>query len=74
MKSNNLTSKESLYLTYTYLSISSFLVMTVSELTKNIKNVEKTVEFHPVVATVITINMIMLASFYFYKKNSAQRG
>jgi hypothetical protein len=74
MKSNNLSSKESLNLLYTYVSISSFLVMTVSEVTKNLKNVEKTIEFHPVVATLITINMILMASIYLYKKNSAQRG
>ena len=74
MKSNNLTSKESLNLIYTYVTMSSFLVMTVSELTKNIKNVEKTIEFHPVVSMVITLNMIMMASSYYYKKNRAQRG
>lgn len=74
MKRTNLTTKESVFLLYAYVSISSFLVMAVSEMTKNIKNVEKTIEFNPIVSVIIVLNVITFASLYFYRKNIAQRG
>ncbi|PWA11565.1 hypothetical protein [Flavobacterium laiguense] len=74
MKTNNLSTKVCAYLVYTYVSISAFLVMTVSQITKNIENVEKTLDFNPIVSLAITLNMVTFASFYFYKKNIAQRG
>jgi hypothetical protein len=74
MKNNTLTAKESVYLIYSYVSISSFLVMLVSTITKNIENVEKTIEFNPIVSFAIVLNMITLATLHYYKKNIAQRG
>jgi fumarate reductase subunit C len=74
MKTNNLTTKESVYLLYTYVSISIFLVMIVSMVTKNIDNCEKTIDFHPIVSLVVVLNMVTLATFNYYKKNTIQRG
>jgi fumarate reductase subunit C len=74
MKTNNLTTKESVYLLYTYVSISIFLVMIVSMVTKNIDNCEKTIDFHPIVSLVVVLNMVTLATFNYYKKNIIQRG
>jgi len=74
MKTKNLSTKESVFLLYAYVSISAFLVMTVSEITKNIENVEKTIEFNPFVSLAIVLNMVTFASFYYYKKNIIQRG
>jgi hypothetical protein len=68
MKENNLSTKESLNLLYYYVSISAFLVMTVSEATKNIKNVEKTIELHPIVSIVILLNIAVLVTLHYYKK------
>ena len=74
MKTNNLTTKQSVFLLYAYVSISSFLVMAVSEITKNIKNVEKTIEFNPIVSLAIILNIVTFATLYYYKKYIAQRG
>ena len=74
MKTNNLTTKQSVFLLYAYVSISSFLVMAVSEITKNIKNVEKTIEFNPIVSLAIVLNIVTFATLYYYKKHIAQRG
>ena len=69
MKTTKLSTKESVFLLYSYVSISVFLVMTVSEVTKNIENVEKTIEFNPFVSLAVLLNMVTFASFYYYKKN-----
>jgi fumarate reductase subunit C len=74
MKTKNLKPKESVFLLYAYISISAFLVMTVSEITKNLENVEKTIDFSPIVSLAIVLNMVTLATSYYYKKNIAQRG
>jgi len=74
MKTNNLTTKESVYLLYTYVSISIFLVLIVSVVTKNIDNCEKTIDFHPIVSLIVVLNMVTLATFNYYKKNTIQRG
>lgn len=74
MKTNNLTTKESVYLLYTYVSISIFLVLIVSMVTKNIDNCEKTIDFHPIVSLIVVLNMVTLGTFNYYKKNTIQRG
>ena len=74
MKTTKLSTKESVFLLYSYVSISVFLVMTVSEVTKNIENVEKTIEFNPFVSLAVLLNMVTFESFYNYKKNIVQRG
>jgi fumarate reductase subunit C len=74
MKTNNLTTKESVYLLYTYVSISIFLVLILSMVTKNIDNCEKTIDFHPIVSLIVVLNMVTLATFNYYKKNTIQRG
>jgi fumarate reductase subunit C len=74
MKSNNLNSKESINLTYTYVSISVFLIMVVSMVTKNLDNCEKTIEFHPIVSVIVVLNMITLITLNFLKKNIFQKG
>lgn len=73
MKNDNLTTKESVYLLYAYLSIAAFLVMIISEITKNIENVEKVFEPNPIVTFVIVLNLLTFLSFYYYRKNIAQR-
>jgi hypothetical protein len=74
MKNNTLTAKESVYLIYSYVSISAFLVMLVSTITKNLENVEKTIEFNPIVSLAIVLNMVTLTTLHYYRKNIAQRG
>jgi hypothetical protein len=74
MRNNYLSKKESLSHIYNYVSISAFLVMVVSTVTKNMENCEKTIEFHPVVSLIIVLNMITMLSFNYYKKNIIQRG
>jgi fumarate reductase subunit C len=73
MKTNNLSTKESVFLLYSYVSISAFLVLAVSEITKNIESSEKTLDFNPIVSLVIVLNMVTFASFYFYKKTITQK-
>jgi hypothetical protein len=74
MKTNNLTTKESIYLLYTYVSISLFLVLIVSMVTKNIDNCEKIIDFHPIASLVVVLNMVSLITFNYSKKNTIQRG
>jgi hypothetical protein len=65
MKTNQLTTKESVYLTYAYVSISAFVLMVVNSI---IGNLEKAIEFNPIVSLAIILNMVTLISFHYYKK------
>lgn len=69
MKTTNLSTKACAYLIYTYVSIAAFLVMSVSKITENVENTEKTLDFNPILSTIIVLNMVTLASFYYYKKS-----
>ncbi|TRX37815.1 hypothetical protein FNW52_02650 [Flavobacterium sp. ZT3R18] len=69
MKTTNLSTKVCAYLIYTYVSIAAFLVMSVSKITENVESIEKTLNFNPILSTIIVLNMITLASFYYYKKS-----
>jgi hypothetical protein len=73
MKTNNLTTKVSAYLIYTYISISAFLLMAVSKITENIDSTEKALDFNPILSIVIILNMVTVASFFYYKKNIANK-
>jgi fumarate reductase subunit C len=73
MKTKNLTTKASAYLIYTYVSISAFLVMAVNKITENIDSTEKPLDFNPILSVVIVLNMVTLASMYYYKKNIANK-
>jgi fumarate reductase subunit C len=73
MKTKNLTTKVSAYLIYSYVSISAFLLMAVSKITENIESTEKALDFNPILSVVIVLNMVTLASMYYYKKNIANK-
>jgi fumarate reductase subunit C len=73
MKTTNLSTKVGAYLIYTYVSIAAFLVMAVSKITANAESSEKTLDFNPILSLVIILNMVTLVSFYFYKKNTANK-
>jgi hypothetical protein len=73
MKTTNLSTKVCAYLIYTYVSIAAFLVMSVSKITANVESTEKTLNFNPILSVVIVLNMVTLASFYYYKKNIANK-
>lgn len=70
MKTEQISTKESLYLIYAYVSIASFVLMTVSKITENL---EKALYFNPIVSIIIVLNMIAFISLYYYKKKHNQQ-
>lgn len=70
MKTDQLTTKESLFLLYAYVSISTFVLMAVSKITDNL---EKALDFNPIVSLVIVLNMATLISLYYYRKSHAHK-
>lgn len=71
MENNQITIRESLYLIYSYVSISAFLLMAISKVTKSL---EKALYFNPIVAILIVLNMGVFISFYYYKKTHSTHG
>jgi hypothetical protein len=70
MKTDTLTTKECLYLVYTYVSISAFLMMVINKIAGNF---EKNLDFNPIVSIAIVLNLVILVSIFFYKKNIAHK-
>jgi hypothetical protein len=70
MKTDTLTAKECVYLVYTYVSISAFLMMVINKIAGNF---EKNLDFNPIVSIAIVLNLVTLISIYFYKKNTAHK-
>jgi len=70
MKTDKLTTKESVYLMYAYVSISTFVLMLISKITGNL---ERALNFNPIVSLAIVLNMATLISLYYYKKNIAHK-
>ena len=73
MKINNSSTKVSAYLIYTYASISAFLLMVVNKITANLDSTEKAINFSPILSVIIVLNMATLVSFYYYRKNLANK-
>lgn len=65
MKTDQISTKESVYLVYAYISISTFVLMSISKITENL---EKALYFNPVVSLVIILNMIVFISLFLYKR------
>lgn len=65
MENNQITIKETLYLIYSYVSIAAFVLMGISKTTENL---ERVLNFNPIVSLLIVINMGVFVSFYYYKK------
>jgi hypothetical protein len=65
MKTDHISLKESLYLIYAYVTISTFLLLVISKITENLG---KALDFHPIVSLIIIINMGVFISLYYYKK------
>jgi len=65
MKTDQITMKESLYLVYAYVSISSFVLFGVSKITENLG---KALDFTPIASLLIVLNMGVFISLYYYKK------
>lgn len=67
MKNKQITTKESAYLIYGYISVSSFVLMAISKLTENL---DKALNFNSTVTLLIILNMIVfLTSHFLFKKN-----
>lgn len=67
MKTNQITAKECAYLIYAYVSISTFVLMTISKLTDSL---EKALNFNSTVSLIIILNMIVFVSSHFlFKRN-----
>lgn len=65
MKTDQITLKESLYLIYAYVSISTFVLLAISKITENLG---KALDFNPIVSMLIVLNMVLFISLYYYKK------
>ena len=65
MKANEITNKEYAYLVYAYVSISTFVLLTISKITENL---ERALNFNPIVSLIIILNMIVFISAYVYKR------
>lgn len=65
MKHDQITAKESAYLLYAYISISLFILMSISKMTENL---EKALNFNPTVSLLITLNMLAFISLYLYNR------
>lgn len=65
MKTDQITTKESVYLIYAYVSISTFVLLAISKITENLG---KALDFSPIVSLVIVFNMAAFISLYYYKK------
>ncbi|REG98871.1 hypothetical protein [Flavobacterium aquicola] len=66
MKNNPISNKEYIYLAYSYASISTFLLLTISRVTETL---EKALHFNPIVSVVIVLNMITFITTYVNRKN-----
>lgn len=67
MKTDQISTKESVYLVYAYISISTFVLMSISKMTENL---EKALYFNPIVSHVIILNMIVFISLFLYKRKN----
>lgn len=65
MKTDQITIKESLYLIYAYVTISTFVLLAISQITENLG---KALDFNPIVSVLIVLNMAIFLSLYYYKK------
>ncbi|MDR6845054.1 hypothetical protein [Flavobacterium granuli] len=65
MKTDQITIKESLYLIYAYVSISTFVLMAISKITDSLG---KALDFNPNVEVIIVLNVAVFISLYYYKK------
>jgi branched-subunit amino acid permease len=65
MKTDQLTTKECVYLIYAYISIATFVLMAISKITDNLG---KALYFNPIVTSLIVLNMIVFISSYYYNK------
>jgi hypothetical protein len=65
MKNDQITIKESLYLIYAYVSISTFLLLVISQITENLG---KALDFSPLMSVVVSLNMGVFVSLYYYQK------
>jgi len=65
MKNDQITTKESVYLVYAYVSISTFLLFVISTITENLG---KALNFNPIVSVLVVLNMGVFISLYYYKK------
>jgi hypothetical protein len=65
MKKDQISTKESAYLVYAYISISTFVLMAISNITESLA---KALYFNPTVSLIIVLNLIVFISLHFYKK------
>jgi hypothetical protein len=67
MKNKQITTKESAYLIYAYISVSSFVLMAISKLTESL---DRALNFNSTVTLLIILNMIVfLTSHFLFKRN-----
>lgn len=72
MKTNQISTKESAYLIYAYVSISTFVLLAISKVTDSL---EKALDFNSTVSLMIILNMILFVSsqFLFKRKHIVQK-
>jgi hypothetical protein len=64
MKTNEIYTKEYLYLIYAYSSMSTFTMLSISKITESLG---KALNFSPIVSILIVLNMIFFISLYVYR-------
>ena len=65
MKNDYISTGESVYLIYAYVSISTFVLLVISTITENLG---KALNFNPIVSLAIVLNIAVFVSLYYYKK------
>jgi len=65
MKTNQIYSTEYDFIIYGYVSISTFLLMTISKLTDSL---EKAMNFNSIATAIIVLNMIVFLSSLYYRR------
>lgn len=71
MQNKQISTKESLYFVYAYVSTYTFLLLGISKITENL---ERALAFNPIVSVVIVLNMAVFISLYFYKETHSTHG
>ncbi|MBF4472762.1 MULTISPECIES: hypothetical protein [Flavobacterium] len=71
MKTNQISSRECAFIIYGYVSISTFLLMSISKLTDSL---EKAMNFNSFATAIIVLNMIVFLTSLFYKRKHIVHG
>ena len=65
METNQITHEEFADLVYTYVSISTFVLLSISKITETL---EKALNFNPTTSLLIILNIIVFVTLHLYKR------